>query len=95
MEISKARKIHLYLSTLFVYLNFFSVLGILSRLKKPMAEEFDLSESFMGIFFSNLGLLDGMTFIGGIIGNIYLVFVSVDKPVRGIIISGIISILAL
>ena len=42
--------LHVFFSTFFVYTSFLMTVGIVSRIKEPMAEEFDLSETVLGKF---------------------------------------------
>ena len=47
-ENNRWTRIHVYLSTLFVYMSYNYMLGITARIKKPISIELNLSESFLG-----------------------------------------------
>lgn len=65
---------HIYLSTMLVYMGFMVNQGLIARIKKPMSDEFLLSESFLGV-------LDALTFLGAMAGFLYLGSVKFKRPV--------------
>ena len=76
-----ANKICIYLSTLLLYIGILMTLGMLSRMKDSLAIEFHLSESFLGTSLFNKGLLDGISFVGGVTSSLAMSLLTKRKPV--------------
>ena len=70
-------------------------LGIFSRIKDSLAIEFDLSESFLGTFVFYKGLLDGVSFVGGLADSLAMSLFTKRKPVRKVFIFAILLILSM
>lgn len=90
-----ANKICIYLSTLLLYIGILMTLGMLSRMKDSLAIEFHLSESFLGTSLFNKGLLDGISFVGGVTSSLAMSLLTKRKPVRKVFIFAILLILSM
>ena len=55
---------------------------VFSMIKKPLSDEFQLTESYLGTPCMNAGLLDAITQIGNIIGNSLLLMFPLRQPKR-------------
>lgn len=47
-EESACKKFQIFFSTFLVFSGFYFLFGVISRIKKPMAEELNFSSSFLG-----------------------------------------------
>lgn len=72
-------RLNIYIATLLIQGGFAYIMGIISRIKEPMAETLNLSSSF-------LGLLDGIMFAGAAIGSAYTALSPFKKPVKTILV---------
>lgn len=62
--------------------SFAGLLGAYSMIKKPLSEDLGLEEGFLGNFDHNLGLLDGLSFLGLTLGYIFLLLKPIKFPKR-------------
>ena len=75
--------------------NFASLIGAFAMIKGPIANEFTLTEGFLGNQFLTSGAIDGLTFFGRLLGTFFMIVCPSKLPKRDYSIACYLTILFL